>query len=41
MSTLHGYIRTSRRLITGEPRNDSDTKGCVAKKLGHYLSVGI
>ena len=26
-STLHGYIRTSRRLITGEPGNDRDTQG--------------
>ena len=26
MSTLYGYIRTSRRLITGEPGNDPDTQ---------------
>ena len=26
MSTLYGYIRTSRRLIAGEPGNDPDTQ---------------
>ena len=26
MSTLYGYIRTSRRLIDGEPGNDPDTQ---------------
>ena len=26
MSTLYGYIRTSRRLIEGEPGNLSDTQ---------------
>ena len=26
MSTLHGYIRTSRRLVDGEPGNDPDTQ---------------
>ena len=26
MSALYGYIRTSRRLIAGEPGNDPDTQ---------------
>ena len=26
LSTLYGYIRTSRRLIAGEPGNDPDTQ---------------
>ena len=26
MATLYGYIRTSRRLIVGEPGNDPDTQ---------------
>ena len=26
MSTLYGYIRTSRRLIAGEPGNDPETQ---------------
>ena len=30
LPTLYGYIRTSRRLIAGEPGNDPDTQGMEA-----------
>ena len=46
MSTLYGYIRTSRRLIAGEPGNDPDTQrlqlldaGVKASKV--YQDLGI
>ena len=46
MSTLYGYIRTSRRLIAGEPGNDPDTQrlqllGAGVPTANLYQDLGV
>ena len=46
MSTLYGYIRTSHRLINGEPGNDPDTQhlqllGAGIPTANLYQDLGV